>query len=369
MAAIQAIHVRGWEDRPEPKPHTVYRIEIQASVRSWQMWRRYSEFADLHVELTKSCGAPPPAPLPPKHPFSFLRGSKTSPALLEERRAALEQYLRAILAAKDDVWRESFAFRDFLGVPVGKQDVLGGGSSAGGTGFTASSWLDEHQDVQARVRDVRADINRRDALGDANDVAGSRQANLQAKKKLAGVLTRVSALEDGLRALGLGGMSEGELQRRTDMVARLRDDCEKLAKIVTAARTTSRGMGSAAERNPALETDREALLGPSGGGSGMPGGFNRPVARVFGQKAQPVETEETHPLDDQGLLQLHQTKIDQQDAQLAQLSTILQRQKGIGLAIHQEINEQNEMLDGLTSDVDHVGAKLTKAKREMNKLG
>ena len=91
MAAIQAIHIRGWEDRPEPKPHTVYRIEIQASVRSWQMWRRYSEFADLHVELTKSCGAPPPAPLPPKHPFAFLRGSKTSPALLEERRAALER--------------------------------------------------------------------------------------------------------------------------------------------------------------------------------------------------------------------------------------------------------------------------------------
>ncbi|KAI0757056.1 syntaxin [Daedaleopsis nitida] len=363
MTAIQAIHIRGWEDRTEPKSHVVFRIEIQASVRSWQMWRRYSEFADLHVELTKSTGSPPPAPLPPKHSFKFLR-SATDPALLEERRAGLETYLRAILSARDDVWRESFAFRDFLGVPVGKQDA--GGSGAGQ--FTASSWLDEHQDVQARVRDVRADINRRDALADSNDVSGSHQANVQAKKKLAGVLSRVGALEDGLKTLGMAGMSEGELQRRTDMAARLRDDCEKLAKIVTVARMTSRGIGTAAERNPASASDREALLGPSSS-SAMPGGFSRPVARVFGKPAQPAETEQTRPLDDHGLVQLHQTQIDQQDAQLAQLSTILSRQKQLGLAINQEIKEQIEDLETLTSDVDRVGGKLSSAKKQLNRLG
>ncbi|KAI0735227.1 syntaxin [Earliella scabrosa] len=363
MTAIQAIHVRGWEDRPEPKPHIVFRIEIQASVRSWQMWRRYSEFADLHLELTKSTGSPPPAPLPPKNSLKMFRSS-SNPALLEERRAGLEKYLRAILSAKDEIWRESFAFRDFLGVPVGKQDPGGSGSAQ----FTASSWLDEHQDVQARVRDVRADINRRDALADSGDVSGSHQTNVQAKKKLAGVLSRVGALESGLQGLGLAGMSEGELQRRTDMVARLRDDCEKLAKIVTVARMTSRGIGTAAERNPAPAADREALLGGSSG-NGMPGGFNRPVARVFGQAAKPRETEQTRPLDDHGLVQLQQTQIDQQDAQLAQLSTILQRQKQLGLAINQEIREQNEELDALTSDVDRVGGKLTSAKRQLNRLG
>lgn len=367
MTAIQAIHIRGWEDRPEPKPHVVYRIEIQASVRSWQIWRRYSEFADLHVELTKSCGAPPPAPLPPKNSLKMFRSS-SNPTLLEERRAGLETYLRAILAAKDDVWRESFAFRDFLGVPIGKQDAGGGAGGLAGAQFTASSWLDEHQDVQARVRDVRADINRRDALADSGDVSGSHQANVQAKKKLVGVLSRVGALESGLEALGLAGMSEGELQRRTDMVARLRDDCEKLAKIVTVARMTARGIGTAAERNPAPAGDREALLG-SGSGGGMPGGFSRPVARVFGQAAQPAETEQTRPLDDHGLVQLQQTQMDQQDTVLAQLSTILQRQKQLGLAINQEIREQIDDLDALTTEVDQVGGKLTSAKRQLNRLG
>ncbi len=364
MTTIQAIHIRGWEDRPEPKPHTVYRIEIQASVRSWQMWRRYSEFADLHIELTKSCRAPPPAPLPPKHALKMFRSS-SNPTLLEERRVGLETYLRAILASKEDVWRESFAFRDFLGVPVGKQEA--GASSSGQ--FTASSWLDEHQDIQARVRDVRADINRRDALSDSGDVSGSHTANVQAKKKLAGVLTRVGTLGSGLRELGLGGLSEGELQRRTDMVARLRDDCDKLSKIVTAARMTSRGIGTVAERNPASASDREALLGSPPGKSSMPGGFSRPVARVFGQAAQPKESEETRPLDDQGLMQLQHAKIDQQDAALAQLSTILGRQKQLGLAINQEIREQIEELDVLTTDVDRVGGKLANTKRQMNRLG
>ncbi|RPD82616.1 syntaxin [Lentinus tigrinus ALCF2SS1-7] len=366
MTAIQAIHVRAWEDRTDPKPHVVFRIEIQASVRSWQMWRRYSEFADLHVELTKSCGAPPPAPLPTKNSLKMFRSS-SNPTLLEERRAGLETYLRAILAAKDDVWRESFAFRDFLGVPVGKHDA-GGSSGLAGAQFTASSWLDEHQDLQARVRDVRADINRRDALADNGDVSGSHQANVQAKKKLASLLTRVGALESGLKALGLAGMSEGELQRRTDMVARLRDDCEKLAKIVTVARMTARGIGTAAERNPAPAGDREALLG-AGSGSNMPGGFSRPVARVFGQAAQPAETEQTRPLDNHGLVQLQQTQMDQQDAHLFQLSTILQRQKQLGLAINQEIREQIEDLETLTTEVDQVGGKLTNAKRQLNRLG
>ncbi|KAI0639343.1 syntaxin [Trametes polyzona] len=366
--AIQAIHVPAWEERSEPKPHVVFRIEIQASVRSWQMWRRYSEFADLHLELTKSTGAPPPAPLPPKHALALFRSS-TNPVLLEDRRAGLETYLRAILSARDARWRDAYAFRDFLGVPVGKQDGPSGSGLGAGAGaqFSSASWLDEHQALQARVRDVRADINRRDALADAGDVGGAHSANVQAKKTLAGVLSRVGALDDGLQALALAGLAEGELRRRTDMVARLRDDCEKLAKIVTVARMTARGLGAAAERNPASASDRDALMGPSSGGA--QGGFSRPVARVFGQAPPPKETEQTRPLDDHGLLQLQQTQMEQQDVQLSQLSTILQRQKQIGLAIHQEVSEQNAELDHLNNEVDRVGGKLMGAKRQMNRLG
>ena len=371
---IQAVYVRGHEERLDPKPHVVFRIDIQAHVRSWQMWRRYSEFTDLHTELTKSVGAPPPSALPPKHAFAMLRSPKNE-ALLEERRAGLEAYLRAIVSAKDSRWLDSFAFHDFLGIPIGKQAAIGDlattGDGAGGAQFTSSTWLDEHMDLQARVRDIRADVNRRDAFAERGDVGGAHTTNVQAKKKLAGVLTRVGALVAGLEALG-AGMSDGELQRRTDMVARLQDDCEKLAKMLTvasrlAARTPSAG------RNATAGSDRAALLGAGGGSSARYGGepavSSKPIARVFGVPPPPKETEETRPLDDHGMLQLQQTKMDQQDAQLGQLTTILQRQKQLGTAINNELAQHIELLDGLSNDMDRVGGKLTAAKKQLNRLG
>ncbi|KAH7931064.1 Phox-like protein [Leucogyrophana mollusca] len=364
MTAIQAVYIRGHEERTDPKPHTVYRIEIQAHVRSWQMWRRYSEFLELHTELAKSTGSPPPAPLPPKRAFSILRGPfRDDSGIVEERRAGLETYLRAILSAKEDKWRESFAFRDFLGVPVGRQ--AGGGEASGTKQFSSSSWLDEHIELQSRIRDIRADINRRDSLSDRGDVSGSHTANVQGKKKLAEILSRVRTLTQGLQELGMAGMAEGELQRRTDMVARLQDDCEKLGRMVTVARHTSRGLGLGAgvtNTNPAPESDRAALLGG--------GGFNRPVTRVFGAASQkPQETEVTRPLDDHGVFQLQKVQMEQQDGQLAQLTTILQRQRHLGEAIGSELAQQIELLDDLSNDVDRVGGKLTSAKKQLNRLG
>lgn len=359
MSAIQAVHVRGHEERSEPKPHTVYNIEIQASVRSWHMWRRYSEFDELNTELTKSTGSAPPCSLPPKHAFSItLRRSFKDEKLLEERTKGLEAYLRAIVGSKEDKWREAFVFKEFLGVPVGKQGGVEGGAPSE---FTSSSWLDEHTDLQSRVRDIRADINRRDALSDRGDVSAAHSSNVQAKKKLAAVFNRVGTLAKGLSSLAMAGMREGEVQRRSDMVARLQDDCEKLHKMVSVATHSSRNVRLTALANhvPPSEANRAALFdSPSA---------QKPFARVFGS-AQPKETEQTRPLDDHGLLQLQQAQIEQQDAQASQLTAILQRQRQLGVAIGQEVSEQIDMLDDLNNDVDRVGGKLASAKKQLNRL-
>jgi len=146
------------------------------------------------------------------------------------------------------------------------------------------------------------------------------------------------------------------------MIVRLRDDCDKLTKMVTVARLTSRGLGATLERNPAPDSDRNALLGKG------PTSFSKP-GRVFGAPPPPQETEETRPLDSNGLLQLQQVKIDDQDANLAQLSAILQRQKHLGLAIDAEIKQHIEMLDQVDQDMDRFGDKLGAAKKQMNRLG
>ncbi|KAF9650479.1 syntaxin [Thelephora ganbajun] len=362
-SAIQAIHIPAYEERTDPSPHTVYRIQITANVREWPMWRRYTEFVDLHTELTKSTGSPPPVALPPKHSFSMFR-SHSNPTILEQRRIGLETYLRAILSAKEDKWRECYAFKQFLGIPIGKNTAIESrlATTSSSKTFTLVSWLDEHTELQSTVRDIRADINKRDTLSDRGDIPGSHQSNVQAKKKLITAQTRVDALDDSLKTHAMAGMSEGELQRRTEMVARLRDDCDKLTKMVTVARHTSRGLGSTFERNPAPDSDRNALLGKGLGTFSKPG-------RVFGTPPPPQETEETRPLDANGLLQLQQAKIDDQDTNLAQLSAILQRQKHLGLAINAEVNQHIEMLDQLDQDMDRFGNKLGAAKKQMNRLG
>ncbi|KAJ7706112.1 syntaxin [Mycena rosella] len=347
---MQSVLIPRYEERSSPSPHTVYEVKVKANVRDWSMWRRYSEAHKGRARAT-------PCPAAPKHSLSIFR-SHTDPKLLEERRIGLETYLRAILSAKDDKWRETFAFREFLGVPIGKQ-----GEFPQGGQFTPASWLDEHIDLQARIRDIRADINKRDALSDRGDPNGSHTSNVAAKKKLAGVISRLGKLAAGLQELAMGGMIEGELQRRTDMVARMRDDCEKLGQMVTVARQVNRGLGAtggSAASNPAPDTDREALLG---------GASSKPFGRVFGAAPKARETEETRPLDDHGLLMLQEAKMQQQDGELSQLTAVIQRQRHLGEAISNEIAIQIELLDDLANRVDETSGKIQTTNREMGRLG
>ncbi|KAJ7925848.1 syntaxin [Mycena leptocephala] len=293
---LQSVFIPRYEERTLPSPHTVYEVRVKANVRDWSLWRRYSEFDDLHSALKDAAGEPP-APLPSKHSLSIFR-SHSDPKLLEEH----------------DKWRETFAFREFLGIPIGKHGEIPQSGQ-----FTLASWLDEHIDLQTRIRDVRADLNKRDALSDRGDTNGAHTSNLAV----------------GLQELAMGGMSEGELQRRTDMIARLRDDCEnRLGKMVTVARMTSRvGGGGAAARNPASDTDREVLMGGS------------TSSKPFGR-----------------------AKMQQQDSEVSQLTSVLQRQRHLGEAISNELAIQIELLDDLSNRVDETQSKLATTTREMGRL-
>ncbi|KIY72806.1 syntaxin [Cylindrobasidium torrendii FP15055 ss-10] len=353
MTAIQSVSISGFEDRKDPKPHTVYRILVTARAQPWSMWHRYSDFEELHDDLIEATGSPPPAPLPPKHRFSLFR-SHADAGLLNERQTGLEAYLRAIVGAKEDIWREAYPFKQFLGVPMSKAQT-----EKSTAVFSSNSWLDEHSGIQTRLREVRAEINRREAFSSQGDVNASHRANVAAKKGLAGILSRIGNLGTGLQTLAKEGMSEGEVQRRTDMVARLQDECEKMSKMTSIARTTA-GQAGSSTVNSASTQDREALFGQSA---------TTRVTRVFGKPQPPQETEDTRPLDNRGLLSLQQTQIHEQDEQLDQLAVILRRQRQLGQAIGSEIAYQNELLDDVSREVDTVGGRLQSAQRDLRRLG
>lgn len=136
-APIQSISITRVENRTLPTPHVVYAVLIVLPVRSWTVYRRYSEFFQLHQSLLQShnglpSSPPPPAPFPPKHTarrtFKAISGlggllpqgesaKEAEEAQAKERKEALERYLRAIVASTDSSWRNTDAFKEFIELP------------------------------------------------------------------------------------------------------------------------------------------------------------------------------------------------------------------------------------------------------------
>lgn len=345
------------------------------------MQRRYNDFVALHAELQASTGKAPPAELPGKHNFRLIK-KVDDPQIIEERRSGLEAYLKAILSHKDSRWRNAYGFSDFIALASNtgsgsKADpnstanklasILPSASHAGSDPLlTSSSWLSEHANMTSSLRSLRSAILKRDALAQMGDSSASRSAGVEAKRAIKDAKGRMHVLETALGKIE--GLGTGERQRREGMLGTLRDELANLERMAEAGirvSTTTSSLSSrspiidrSAASTPANDANRAALLGSAA--------ISKPVAgRVFGAGAQ--ETAITRPLDDVGLVQLQKTQMDSQDAQLRLLSETLARQRQLGEEIGREIGEQNEMLDGLTTDVDRTGAKLGRAKREMNK--
>ncbi|KAL7418864.1 hypothetical protein Q5752_006548 [Cryptotrichosporon argae] len=375
MADIQNVAITGTHTEPLPKPHVVYTVQVSTPTRTWTVNRRYNDFAALHAELVASTGRAPPGALPAKHWLGRTMGDDKK---IRERRAQLELYLRTILTTRDARWRTSFGWSDFLAYPTSKTAAGAGAGGAGGAASgserasTPAAWLHDHAELVALVRAARAGLLKRDALAGMGDAAGARTASAEAKRQLRDVGARFGALEHALEAgKAQAQLGEGERRRREDMLEAVRAEYAGLLRTAEAGVRTARpdhGAGLSA--------------GPGSGGSGwgaqpMPGAFapgsgsgsGVSSGRVFGKPAVPAETDATRPLDDRGLLALQAHQVEQQDAQLAELSRLLRVQRGMGEEIAHEVAEQNEMLEDLDNRVTKTGGKLGRAKREMNRLG
>lgn len=290
-AALQSISIPCTETRNAPSPHVVYAITVTLPVRSWTIWRRYSEFVSLHSSLLASVPdrLAPPAPLPPKHAgrrtikaITGLGGLLSSGTrdedqmLLRERQDSLERYLRAIVSSPDPRWRETTVFCEFIGLPANSSATKVFGISEQGAASTAGTGGADFSNGQ----------------GGTSKSGGAQQA---------------------------------------------------IAGAATAAGRSARVPGA-----------YEPPSGPA-------------TTRRLGAKAQ--ETERTRALDDEGLLALQRSEMDSQDTQLEGLAAILRRQRAMGLAINQELLEQNELLDELGTDLDRTEVKMKGAEGQMRKLG
>jgi regulator of vacuolar morphogenesis len=141
------------------------------------------------------------------------------------------------------------------------------------------------------------------------------------------------------------------------------DEAETLGKLAMASRNAA-SAGAAARAAAPVEAptpERAALLGSVASGP-RPG-------RVLGVRKPAEETAQTRGLDNAGVLGLQQTMFVEQDSRLDELSAVVRRQRELGLAIGAELAVHNELLDGLSADVDKTQGKLSGAKGQLKKLG
>ncbi|NXI39163.1 SNX22 protein, partial [Galbula dea] len=99
--------------RSPDRAHTVFRVEVLCNGRRHTVAKRYSEFQALHKQIRKACKVPD---FPPR------RGPTWMPRALEQRRQALELYLRGVLFHNQELPQDVL---DFLKVRRGQQDRRG----------------------------------------------------------------------------------------------------------------------------------------------------------------------------------------------------------------------------------------------------
>lgn len=84
---------------------------------------------------------------------------------------------------------------------------------------------------------------------------------------------------------------------------------------------------------------------------------------------QAQETTTTRQLTSDELFTNQQKQFDQQDSHLNDLTAILRRQRQMGMAINQELLEQNELLDALDGEVQQTQGRLDRNDGLVRKLG
>ncbi|KAI9262550.1 Phox homologous domain-containing protein [Helicostylum pulchrum] len=345
--SIQAIFIKQTETRNEGKSYTAYRVDIQAAVRHWHIWKRYSDFVRLHQQLSESFpGICIPAQLPQKRIFP---PTFSAPDRVEDRRQGLEDYLRTIQSCRDDRWRKTDIWVDFLALPVTseKKKEL----------FSFGSWLDEYDHLLSLSREIRSLISSRNAHQSQHEVSDALRCEVKAKKDLMSLSARLGNLESSLSDQKKDTIVEGEERRREDKLSSLKSERDVLVQLINVTRQ------DLTNKKPTLKKAQPAASSAALLGEG------RSQGRAFGNALKQLqETEATKGLDNKELLTYQTQVMKDQDLHVEQFSQLLSRQKEIGLAINYELENQIDVLESLDIQVDNTSTKLGFASKKLSKI-
>lgn len=198
----------------------------------------------------------------------------------------------------------------------------------------ADQWLADYEAAKQAANETLQLIQERNLKFPEGGPEASR-ITATCRRKLGTLGGLLDSLRSSLEAPQHAGITENEKNRRRDLLAALRTRREQM-------------LHSLKREQP--RAAREALLGGSSGGGAAPGS---------------KETDATAELGNQGLLQLQQQVMQQQDQELESLERTVVGTKHIALQINEEAELHNRLLDDLDEQVDGTRSRLAAAQRRL----
>lgn len=302
------------------------------------VFRRFSEFWDLKKKLEKQFDAELPYEFPARK-FGLWKRSAVDLEVVEERKVQLAKFLRDMLNDSFDTkWKKSSQVSKFLKLSA---NWSSGTEEGTGVDDDRGQDLDLMDPAQWMIsfKDSKTFFEQSKQSG----IAHSSKVLMQLRLALYNMET---ALKDAHKRELVGS---AEYERRTNLLAVLKRDVNEIA--------IKQNNNHALEKSTDEEEHIRSALFPEMVNSKSP---KKPLAgrRKFG------ETTETAPLSNQQLLQLHKSKMAEQDQELEEIRKIVQRQKNISLEMNQELAQQNDLLDLFDSDVNNTATRLQMANRK-----
>lgn len=272
--------------------------------KAYTLEKRYSDFLDLAQAFQDEMGEPV-AVAPPSKPRFYETVD------LEQRRRQLEQMLQALVRVP--AFAQSFAVGNFLSL-YSKRERDDAAESK-------SDFLQTSTEVSKLINAARQSA----------DPLKKRQLVVQSKSLITNLQSGLNAATNVNTAQPGAKISAAERTRRQQQI----DDFLLSVHAIEVA--AAGGVQQAAPAPP-------------------------PSARVLG------ETPSTVNLSNRALVMQQQDGMAAQDDAIKYLRTTVARQKELGVAIHDEIVRQNELLEDLDQDVNKVNAKLNYARRKTERL-
>lgn len=306
---------------------TYYQINIKLPLRSFIVKRRYSDFEQLITNLCNTLGINT-KDFPYQLPAKRINWLNKKESLVQERKLQLTTFLTQII--KDKSLQNEPLVLEFLQLPInfrfnndlfkdGNNDLTIDETSV----ITPENWLQLYRSLRQEIQECQ--------------IPSSIQEKIKTKDKINRVYQpTITKLLDSLSSLSI---SNQEREKRTTLINQLQSNIDTIANSQLQQPSQRDGL-----------TNSKRVLGAPM--------VNDP----------PRETSQTIPLSNTELLQQQIQIHKQQDQEAEQLRYLIARQRNIGELIHNEVEEQNLLLDRFNEEVEVASEKVKQARYRARKI-